>query len=290
MNWTLWKNRGLAIIEKFMQNPIVYGLIFCGVFGILCPFLVWIMPVGRVQQNDLEVLIQEVEKIQKLYTEAEISLKKILSSGVVKLPSDKRMILKTLIQEKRSLFSHVMAFVAFLIQGGFFFLLGLLIERRWLSKHRDKDNKISFFNKMQKFSKNKKIVQEEVVNLEIDTPMNEPVNEALDEPMTEPMDKPMDKFIDESEPVNEPMDKFIDESESVDEPMDKFIDESEPVNEPMDKFIDESESVDESVNEHIDESVDEHGDEPMDDDEALDDDLDEFMEEFVDKKNMEGKN
>ena len=119
---------------KFLANPLLYIMIFCAIFGIIIPFFKAIIPDGNVTKNDLVYLKNEVKKIKDTYEHAEESLQYILDNVAnrpIRLSYDKLETLKLLAHERRSVFSAFFSFIAFLLQGIFFFALGLLLEHRF---------------------------------------------------------------------------------------------------------------------------------------------------------------
>lgn len=125
---------------KFLANPLLYIMIFCAIFGIIIPFFQAIIPERNVTANDVIYLKNEIEKIQKTYSDVRGALEFIISSvsadRPIRLSSDKRETLKLLAHERRSVFSAFFSFIVFLIQGIFFVSLGLLLEHRFNLFHQ----------------------------------------------------------------------------------------------------------------------------------------------------------
>ena len=129
------KNYEVTLRVKFLSNPLLYIMIFCAIFGIIIPFFKAIIPDGNVAIKDLTMLKDEIESIKKTYSDAEDTLKLMLYNvdhqKPIKLSTDKRETLKLLAYEKQRVFSVFFSFIAFLLQGGFFFALGLLLEHKF---------------------------------------------------------------------------------------------------------------------------------------------------------------
>lgn len=116
--------------KKFRSNPLVYATIILGVVGLLFPFLGWLMQSQEV--HDLDQLKTDLESIQSAYKKVYGIVEKTVSEESYrwKLSDHDRKLLKKLAQEKRNAFVEFFSFLYFLMQGCFFLLLGILLERK----------------------------------------------------------------------------------------------------------------------------------------------------------------
>ncbi len=116
--------------KKFRSNPLLYAMILLGIIGLLFPFLGWLMQSQDIQ--DLDQLKSDLENVQNAYKRVYGTVEKIVSEESYrwKLSDYDRKLLKKLAQEKRNAFVEFFSFLYFLMQGCFFLLLGILLERR----------------------------------------------------------------------------------------------------------------------------------------------------------------
>ena len=156
--------------KKFRSNPLVYAIILLGVVGLLFPFLGWLMQSQEV--HDLDQLKVDLENIQSAYKKVYGTVEKIISEESYRwqLSDHDRKLLKKLSQEKRNAFVEFFSFLYFLMQGCFFLLLGILLERKVFFPKRmmpkEKQEKVSIVLE----SKQPEIKQPEIKQPEIPIP------------------------------------------------------------------------------------------------------------------------
>lgn len=135
------KKEGYSLEEahkKLRSNPLVYATIILGIVGILFPLIGWLFYSEETAKSDLETLKGDLQKVQESYKKVYAIVDKVVEdeSHRWKLLDHERKLLKKLAQERRNLFIEFMSLVYFLMQGGFFFCLGLLLERRFFGPRR----------------------------------------------------------------------------------------------------------------------------------------------------------
>ena len=129
--------------QKFQRNPLIYAMILTGIIGVLCPFVGWLfqlwLPQNSVKSGintDLQLLKEDLEKIRESYKKIQNIVDRVIADppNQWKLSDNQRKLLGNFSQENqesRSLFLDFFRLLFFLIQGSFFFLLGIWIEKKW---------------------------------------------------------------------------------------------------------------------------------------------------------------
>ena len=139
------KNNAIGKISgKFSSNPMLFFIIIFGIIGLFFPFLDWWLVEDELPKTNLETLANDVKEIRAAYKKVEDIIEKIVDreSYRWKLSKFQRELLKKLSKERKNPIAEFFKFILFLIQGGFFFLLGVLIERKLLNKKRKLKNKV----------------------------------------------------------------------------------------------------------------------------------------------------
>ncbi len=132
-------------LERFRSNPLLYWSILLGVIGLFFPALAWLLETPTVHGQDLEKLREDVVKIQKNYQEIQKTIDKVMTGtnedGVITywhLTDYERQLFEKLATGRRNPVAEFFRFIIFLIQGAFFFLLGILAERKFIAPRMSK--------------------------------------------------------------------------------------------------------------------------------------------------------
>ena len=121
--------------KRFKNNPLVYAIITLGLFAVVIPIISWFLPSNEtIPLSDLETLKNDLENVREAYKRVHTVVEKVVSEESYRwhLSNQDREWLEKLSKGKKSVWSDVFKLFYFLLNGTFFFLLGIWIERRWL--------------------------------------------------------------------------------------------------------------------------------------------------------------
>lgn len=135
--------------KKFRNNPLIYLTIILGIISLGIPLLGWWFENSNtIKTQDLENLKKDLNEIQKTYSAIDKAIDNVLrkedslSIPVYKFTQDERELFRDLAQEQRSPIRVAFSIFFFLVQGSFFAMLGIWIERKLIAPRQNNSQKI----------------------------------------------------------------------------------------------------------------------------------------------------
>ncbi len=160
------------LANKIKNSPLVSIIVILGIVGILFPLLGWMLEVATpIHSQDLEKLREDLVNIQKVSQDIQKAMERIISTAgpagdirAWRLNDYERDILKRLSHGQRSHIATIFSLFLFLIQGTFFVLIGILLERKIIAPRQSllKKREIESISKDISLKENIVTIKEEI--------------------------------------------------------------------------------------------------------------------------------